>query len=170
VQSDAAVWGGKDLPAADALLVKITTKEGLAGWGEAFGFRAVESAKLAIDDLIAPLRVGRDATQIAPLMLEVQKKLHVFGRGGALTFGMSEVEIALWDIAGKAANAPVCRLLGGGAADLACYASMVRSPMPHWSAPMGGGRSVTVFRALKLHEIKLPAVRAARGSLALTSS
>jgi len=118
VRSDAAVWGDKNLPSADALLLKITTKEGLEGWGEAFGFPAMKSAKLAIDELIAPLCIGRDAAQIAPLMLEVQKKLHVVGRGGALTYGISAVEIALWDIVGKAANAPVCRLLDGGAPDL----------------------------------------------------
>src|SRR5262249_50265462 len=118
-RSDAAAWGDKDLPAADSLLVSVTTDQGLQGWGEAFGFRAVTSAKLAVDELIAPLCIGRDARQIAPLMLEVQKKLHVFGRGGALMYGVSAVDIALWDIAGKAANAPVYRLLGGGRADLA---------------------------------------------------
>ena len=88
-QSDAAAWGDKNLQAADALLVKVTTDQGLEGWGETFGFRAVTTAKLAIDELIAPLCVGQDATQIAPLMLEVQKKLHVFGRAGPLMYGIS---------------------------------------------------------------------------------
>jgi len=60
---------------------------------------------LAIDELIAPLCIGQDATRIAPLMLEVQKKLHIFGRSGPLIYGVSAVDIALWDIAGKAANA-----------------------------------------------------------------
>ena len=50
-------WGDKDLPAAESLLVKVTTDDGLEGWGEAFGFRAVSSAKLAIDELIALSRV-----------------------------------------------------------------------------------------------------------------
>ena len=109
-KSDASAWGDSNLPAADSLLVKVTTDKGLEGWGEAFGFRAVASTKLAVDELIAPLCIGQDATRIGPLMLEVQKKLHVFGRGGALAFGMSAVDIALWDIAGKVANAPVYRL------------------------------------------------------------
>jgi L-alanine-DL-glutamate epimerase-like enolase superfamily enzyme len=52
VYADAA-WGDKNLPAADSLLVKITTDDGLEGWGEAFGFRAVHSAKLAVEELIA---------------------------------------------------------------------------------------------------------------------
>src|SRR6516162_11615857 len=158
----ASAWGDKGLPAADSLLVKVTTDQGLEGWGETFGFRAVPSAKLAIDELIAPLCIGQDATQIAPLMLEIQKKLRVFGRSGPLMYGISAVDIALWDIAGKAANAPVYRLLGGGDADLACYASLVR-----YSDPSIVGANVRRsiddgFRSLKLHEIKLSAVRAAR--------
>jgi L-alanine-DL-glutamate epimerase-like enolase superfamily enzyme len=161
-KSDASAWGDRNLPAADSLLVKVTTDQGLEGWGEAFGFRAVTSAKLAVDELIAPLCVGQDATRIGPLMLEVQKKLHIFGRGGALAYGMSAVDIALWDIAGKVANAPVCRLLGGGVTDIACYASLVRYSDP--SLVRAGVRQAMEagFRTLKLHEIEPSATRAAR--------
>ena len=116
--------GPADLPAVDSLLVKVTTDQGYEGWGEAFGFEAVAVTQRAIDDLIAPLCVGQDAARIAPLMLDVQKKLQVFGRGGPVTHALSAVDIALWDIAGKAADAPLHRLLGGGAADLASYASL----------------------------------------------
>jgi L-alanine-DL-glutamate epimerase-like enolase superfamily enzyme len=161
-KSDASAWGDSNLPAADSLLVKVTTDQGLVGWGEAFGFRAVASAKLAIDQLIAPLCVGQDATRIEPLMLDVQKKLHVFGRAGALAFGISAVDIALRDIAGKAANMPVCRLLGGGAADLPCYASMVRYSDPSLVRASVRQALNAGFGTLKLHEITLPAVRAAR--------
>ena len=106
-RSASSAWGDGNLPAADSLLVKVTTDQGLVGWGEAFGFRAVASARLAVDQMIAPLCLGQDATRIEPLMLDVQRKLHVFGRGGALAFAMSAVDIALWDLAGKAANAYV---------------------------------------------------------------
>src|SRR5260221_6035644 len=162
-KSDASAWGDSNLPAADSLLVKVTTDQGLVGWGEAFGFRAVASAKLAVDQLIAPLCVGQDATRIEPLMLDVQKKLHVFGRAGALAFGISAVDIALWDVAGKAANMPLCRLLGGGAADLPCYASMVRDSDPSLVRSSVRQALNAGFGALKLHEIELSAVRAARG-------
>ena len=161
-KSDASAWGDSNLPAADSLLVKVTTDQGLVGWGEAFGFRAVASAKLAVDQLIAPLCIGQHATRIEPLMLAVQKTLHVFGRGGALAFAISAVDIALWDIAGKAANMPLCRLLGGGATDLPCYASMVRYSDPSLVRSSVRQALNAGFGALKLHEIELSAVRAAR--------
>jgi L-alanine-DL-glutamate epimerase-like enolase superfamily enzyme len=95
-------------------------------------------------------------------MLEVQKKLHVFGRGGALAYGMSAVDIALWDIAGKAANVPVCRLLGGGMTDMRCYASLIRYSEPTLVRAAVREAIEAGFRTLKLHEIELSAIRAAR--------
>lgn len=157
----ARLWGDK-LSAADSLLVRVTTREGIEGWGEAFGYGAVASAKLAVDELIAPLCVGEDATRIVPLMLKVEKKLHVFGRGGPLTFGLSAVDIALWDIAGKIANAPVSQLLGGGLTTMPCYASLA------CYADSGPLRAVVRqavdagFPAIKLHEADMAVIRAAR--------
>jgi L-alanine-DL-glutamate epimerase-like enolase superfamily enzyme len=161
-RSDAAVWGGKNLAAADSLLVKVTTDQGIEGWGEAFGFDAVKSVKLAVEDLIAPICIGQDATQIAPLMLQVQKKLHIFGRNSPLMFGISAIDIALWDIAGKIASTPLYRLLGGGAADLPCYASLVRCSDPALVRTTVRRAIDSGFCNLKLHETELSAVRAAR--------
>lgn len=157
----ASLWGDP-LIAADSLLVKVTTDDGVEGWGEAFGFSAVDSAKLAVDQLITPLCVGRDATRIGPLMLEIQKKLHVFGRGGALTYGLSAVDIALWDIAGKLADAPVSQLLGGGVATMPCYASLACYSDPTL-VRVAVRRAIDAgFAVLKLHEAGMPAIRAAR--------
>ncbi|HLZ65529.1 MAG TPA: mandelate racemase/muconate lactonizing enzyme family protein [Aliidongia sp.] len=162
-QSDAGAWGDKNLGAVDSLLVKITTDEGLVGWGETFGFRAVPAAKLAIDRMIAPACIGQDAAQIAPLMLDVQKKLHIFGRSGPVMYGISAVDIALWDLAGKAANAPVHRLLGGSRKTrLPCYASLIRYTDPARVRTYVRQAIDAGFRSLKLHEIELPAIRAAR--------
>ena len=159
----ASAWGDKGLQVADSLLVKVTTDQGLEGWGETFGFRAVPMAKLAIDKLIAPLCIGRDATQIGPLMLEIQKKLHVFGRSGPLFYGISAIDIALWDICGKAACVPVSRLLGGSSTgDLRCYASMIRYSDSSLVRANVRRALNDGFRVLKLHEIELLAIRAAR--------
>ncbi|MCK8642249.1 mandelate racemase/muconate lactonizing enzyme family protein [Mycobacterium colombiense] len=156
----ASLWGDK-LSAADSLLVKVTTRDGVEGWGEAFGFRAVNSAKLAVDELIAPLCIGQDATRIGALMMEVQKKLHVFGRGGALTYGLSAVDIALWDIAGKLANAPVSQLLGGGVTTMPCYVSLACYSDPSLVRAVVRRTVDAGFQVLKLHESGMSAIRAA---------
>jgi L-alanine-DL-glutamate epimerase-like enolase superfamily enzyme len=162
-QAAASAWGDKGLPIADSLLVRVTTDQGLEGWGETFGFRAVPLAKLAIDELIAPLCIGWDATQIGPVMREVQKKLHIFGRSGPLFYGVSAIDIALWDIVGKAAGLPVHRLLGGsGAADLICYASLIRYSDTALVRANVRRALDSGFHSLKLHEIELSAIRAAR--------
>jgi L-alanine-DL-glutamate epimerase-like enolase superfamily enzyme len=161
-QSAASAWGPKRLHAVDSLLVKVTTDQGLEGWGESFGFTGVPVTQRAVDAVIAPLCVGRDATRIGPLMGEVQDKLAVFGRGGPFTHALSAVDIALWDIAGKAAGAPLHRLLGGGRDDLACYASLdayadaglVRAAV---RKAVNAG-----FSSIKLHERDLLVVRAGR--------
>jgi L-alanine-DL-glutamate epimerase-like enolase superfamily enzyme len=161
--ADEAAWGDKGQAAADSLLVKVIAKNGLVGWGETFGFGVVRSAKAAIDTMIAPLCVGKDATQIASLMLEVQKKLHIFGRGGPVMYGISAVDMALWDLCGRAASISVHRLMGGASASrLPVYASLMRFTDPelvrlHVRKALEAG-----FRHVKLHEIDLPAIRAAR--------
>ncbi|MGH3561521.1 MAG: mandelate racemase/muconate lactonizing enzyme family protein [Mycobacterium sp.] len=157
----AHLWG-KKLSAADSLLVKVTTRSGVEGWGEAFGYGAVDSAKLAVDGLIAPLCIGQDATRIGSLMLEVQKKLHVFGRGGALAYGLSAVDIALWDVVGKLANAPVCQLLGGGATAMPCYASLACYSDPSLVRAVVRQAIDAGFQAVKLHEVDVSAILAAR--------
>jgi L-alanine-DL-glutamate epimerase-like enolase superfamily enzyme len=159
--ADAYLWGDK-LTAEDSLLVKVTTNTGVEGWGEAFGFGAVASAKLAVDELIAPLCIGQDVTRIEPLMLAVQKKLHPYGRGGALTYGLSAIDTALWDIAGKLATAPVSQLLGGGVSDMPCYASLACYSDPSLVRAQVRQAIDDGFRAIKLHEVDLPAIRAAR--------
>jgi L-alanine-DL-glutamate epimerase-like enolase superfamily enzyme len=76
--------------------------------------------------------------------------------------GISAVDIALWDIACKAANAPVHRLLGGGDADLVCYASLVRYSDASIVRASVRRAIDDGFSSLKLHEIKLSAIHAAR--------
>ena len=83
----ASVWGAAGSPAVDSLLVKVTTDHGCEGWGEAFGFLGVPVTQRAIDDLIAPLCIGKDAARVAPLMHELQEKLQVF-RGGSVTLAL----------------------------------------------------------------------------------
>ena len=69
--SDAGVWGKAGLQTVDSLIVSVTTDTGVVGWGETFGFTAIPAVKVAIDSILAPECIGRDATQLAKLSLDL---------------------------------------------------------------------------------------------------
>src|SRR5262245_7388675 len=155
--------GGRARTSIDMLLVRVDTDAGIAGWGEAFGHRIFPATRAAIDTLLGPMCVGRDPGQILALNDDLQRLLHGVGRGGPTIYALSGIDIALWDIAGKAAGLPLYRLLGGSPrADLPAYASLLRygteEAVAHYTEQaLGRG-----YRYLKLHEITVPEVRAAR--------
>ena len=101
----------------DFCLVRVETDQGLVGWGEAFSYNCRSAVAAAVRDMIAPLALGRDAAERERLNGEIQKKLHIFGRFGITAFALSGLDIALWDLAAKAAGAPLHRLLGGARRD-----------------------------------------------------
>ena len=148
------------------LMVKIETDAGVTGWGEAFGHAVNEGTKATLDTLIAPLCIGRDPRAIAPLMRELRQKLHIFGWNGSVLYGISGVDIALWDIAGKLAGLPLHRLLGGAArSELAAYASLMRYTDPAIVAKNAARAVERGYRSVKLHEIDVPQVKAARAAI-----
>jgi L-alanine-DL-glutamate epimerase-like enolase superfamily enzyme len=155
--------GGRARTSIDMLLVRVETDAGITGWGEALGHRIFHATRAAIDTLLGPMCVGRDPGQIAALTDDLQRVLHGVGRNGPTMYALSGIDIALWDIAGKAAGLPLYRLLGGSPrADLPAYASLLRYGAPgavaHYTAQaLGRG-----YRHIKLHEITVPEVKAAR--------
>ncbi|OSJ26653.1 L-alanine-DL-glutamate epimerase [Bradyrhizobium japonicum] len=164
-KSAESAWGRKNAGSADSLLVKVTTEGGIIGWGEAFGFTAIPAVKAAIEQVIAPLCIGLSALNIGSLMLDVQKRLHIFGRSGAIMFGISAIDIALWDILGKATGQPLHRLLGGSpVSELTCYASLVRYTDPQLLVANVDRALADGFSHLKLHEVTVDAVREARNA------
>ena len=123
--------GGQARTSIDMLLVRIDTDAGVSGWGEGFGHRIWPATRAAIDTLIGPLCVGRDATAIAALLDDLQRLLHGVGRTGPVMYALSAIDMALWDIAGKVAQLPLYRLLGGAPrTDLPAYASLLRYNEP----------------------------------------
>ena len=157
------MMAGRARTSIDMLLVRIDTDQGLTGWGEAFGHRIFPATRAAIDTLLGPMCVGRDATQIQAINDDLQRVLHGVGRNGPTIYALSGIDIALWDLAGKAAGLPLYRLLGGGArVDLPAYASLLRygaaDAVKHYTAQaLDRG-----YRHIKLHEITVPEVKAAR--------
>jgi L-alanine-DL-glutamate epimerase-like enolase superfamily enzyme len=115
--------------------------------------------------VVAPHLVGRDAAGFAPLLDELRYKLHLFGRNGTVNFALSGVEIALWDLWGKSTAQPVHALLGGARRlRFQAYASL----MPYRDAERVGEITAKAvaegYPAVKLHEIDVPQVRAARSA------
>ena len=152
--------------ALDFCLVRVDTDAGITGWGEAFSYSCRRATAAAVRDMIAPIAVGRDAADIAGLHAEIQKRLHIFGRFGITAFALSGLDIALWDIAGKAAGKPLHALLGGARRErLDCYASLLRYADASLVAHYCGQAVGEGFGAIKLHEVSEPVIAAARAAV-----
>jgi L-alanine-DL-glutamate epimerase-like enolase superfamily enzyme len=152
--------------ALDFCLVRVETDEGLVGWGEAFSYSCRSAVAAAVRDMISPIALGKDPRDISGLHLEIQKRLHIFGRFGIAAFALSGLDIALWDIAGKVAGKPLHALLGGAKRErLGCYASLLRYAEPKLAAQYAARAVDAGFGAVKLHEVSEPAIAAARAAV-----
>ncbi|HXP30533.1 MAG TPA: mandelate racemase/muconate lactonizing enzyme family protein [Stellaceae bacterium] len=158
--------GGAPWRTMDTQLLRVETDAGLTGWGEAFGFGACPATKTATERLVAPLAIGRDPRDIAALMTELARKLHNFGRNGPVSFALSGLDIALWDIAGKIAGAPLHRLLGGsGKGRVPAYASLLRYGAADLVARNAAAAVERGYRQIKLHEIGIAEIAAGRRAI-----
>jgi L-alanine-DL-glutamate epimerase-like enolase superfamily enzyme len=112
--SGGTVEGGwaKELTPEDNVhtIVEVLTDAGLVGVGSTFTSRALVAAATG---LLRPLLIGERADE--PARVSEKLRQHTFwqGRGGAVEHAISGIDIALWDLFGKATGQPVARLLGG---------------------------------------------------------
>jgi L-alanine-DL-glutamate epimerase-like enolase superfamily enzyme len=159
------LFAGRPRESVATLLVRVETNDGVIGWGEAFSHAAWQPTATALTEVVAPLALGRDECAIEALTLDIQKTLHLFGRSGPFIYALSGLEIALWDIAGKVAGRPVHALLGGARRGvLPAYASLPRYTDPAAVARVTAAAVAKGYRAVKLHEIGVEQVRAARAA------
>jgi D-galactarolactone cycloisomerase len=98
-----------------ATLLEILTDEGITGWGEAFaqGLEPPEISAVVIDKALRPLLIGADPLDTEVLWHRMYHMTRDYGRKGSVVSGISAVDIALWDLAGKFHEVPVYKLLGG---------------------------------------------------------
>ena len=149
----------------DALFVRVDTDAGVTGWGEAFGYAAGPVTTAALTRIVAPLAVGRDANDIAALMGDLWFRTKGMSRNGPVAFALSGLDIALWDIKGKVAGAPVWRLLGGASRPrVQAYASLMRLGPEH-VGKVAADAAARGYRHIKLHEHSVEAVAAARAAV-----
>lgn len=164
-QSDAKpVWAFTSAPknTFDTLFVKLETDTGLVGWGEAFSRTEDRSLKSLIETRILPLVLGEEARCIGKIKHKLEYGLQNFGRVGPTMYGISAIDIALWDIAGKAAGAPLVDLIGGPFAnEVEVYASLLRYDSEERVAAAVTRAIGEGYRYIKLHEIRFPEIAAA---------
>lgn len=107
----------------DALIVKITTDAGIIGWGEVDGCPSVTKAIIDAPyshTMVTGLRsllIGENPLDTARLWAKMYRATIFYGRGGAVLQAMAGIDIALWDIKGKALDKPIVELLGGAMRD-----------------------------------------------------
>lgn len=114
-----------DYPAIEIVIVEVVTSDGITGFGEGLARRGAAAYARFIDEVLTPRLIGRDPADRRALWKAMRAPLS--GRpGGQIVEALSAIDIALWDIAGKAAGEPVHKLLGGmGRTEVAAYASSI---------------------------------------------
>src|SRR5262245_25055466 len=156
-------FAGLRFPSMDHLLVEVETDAGISGWGEGFGHSIIPVTKSALESYVGPWFIGKEATDIAALHREAAQAFHIFGRNGPVVYAHSAIDIAVWDIVGKRAGLPLCDLLGGARRkEVRAYASLLRYATPGTVAKLCSTMVERGFSHIKLHEIGVEQVRAAR--------
>jgi D-galactarolactone cycloisomerase len=128
-------------------LVAVYTDQGLTGWGSAFTNDVLVEGALRV---LEPLIIGENPLEPERISEKLNANTFWMGRGGSITHTISGIDIALWDILGKATGQPVGRLLGGRYRERVLpYASLLmQEPEPlaaHLRAVQAQG-----FRAFKI--------------------
>lgn len=97
------------------VLVKVTTDDGIVGWGECIAMwpEACRAVALVITEGLLPVLKGMSATDTASAWQTMRRHVWWYGEGGVASLAISGVDMALWDIAGKAAGKPLYQMLGG---------------------------------------------------------
>ena len=107
----------------DAVLIKVETSEGITGWGEAHAGRAPGAVAQLANTTLKTLALGMDAFDVVGVWAKIYKmQLGSHGMGAGCAIAMSGLDMALWDIRGKAMGAPLYRLLGGTKKSIPAYA------------------------------------------------
>ena len=91
-------------------LITVITDEGLTGLGSVFTNDDLVKSALAV---LEPLYLGENALEPERVSEKLHQNMFWLGRGGSITHAISGIDIALWDLLGKATGQPVGRLLGG---------------------------------------------------------
>lgn len=110
----------------DTVIVKVLTESGLVGWGESHHGRAPGTVAHLIGTTLKQLILGMDASDVVGIWSRIYKmQLGSHGMGAGTSLAMSGIDMALWDIRGKAVGWPLYKLLGGRSRPIPAYAGGV---------------------------------------------
>ena len=156
------LFAGKPRTHVEMFLVRVATDDGVVGWGEAYG-SSTPLLPTIFETWIKHVAIGQDAAD-PELTARLERVFHGFGRSGPMIHVLSGLDIALWDVRGKLARAPVVALLGGARrpkveayASLLQYGGVIEQVRRNVARALERG-----YRHIKLHERTADAVAAAR--------
>lgn len=117
----------------ELITATVRTSDGVEGTGYTYtGGKGGHAIAAMIRHDLAPMLKGRNADEIDALYDAMQWHVHYVGRGGVASFAISAVDIALWDVRGKASNKPL-RVMSGNAGKTAaayCGGIDLNFPLP----------------------------------------
>ncbi len=109
----------------------VTLSDGRIGTGYTYtGGRGGGAIRTMIDDDLAPFLTGQDPANIETLYEEMQWHMHYVGRGGILSFAISAVDIALWDLRCQSLAQPLWKVAGGASDRCKAYAGGIDLAFP----------------------------------------
>jgi L-alanine-DL-glutamate epimerase-like enolase superfamily enzyme len=139
--------GGTDPNVQYNTLVEVLTDSGLSGLGSCYTTRPLVEGALK---LLEPLVVGQSALEPERIAETMRQSTFWLGRGGAVEHAISGLDIALWDLWGKALGQPVSRLLGGNYRQrIKPYASILFDDPPRLAEKLAA-QLARGFRAIKM--------------------
>jgi len=98
----------------DLVTATVSLADGTEGTGYTYtGGTGGEAIVAMIDHDLAPFLIGQDAENVEALHDAMQWRIHYVGRGGIASFAISAIDIALWDLRGKARGEPLWKMAGG---------------------------------------------------------
>ena len=139
--------GGTDPNVQYNTLVEVVSDEGLVGLGSCYTTRQLVEGSL---ELLKPFLIGQSALEPERVSESLRQSMFWLGRGGSVEHTISGLDIALWDLWGKALGQPVSKLLGGNYRDrIKPYASMLFDDPPRLAEKIQQ-QIARGFRAIKM--------------------
>lgn len=134
------------------VLVEVSTDEGITGYGEAVPFTH-GTISAFIEQQLKPLLVGKNPMYVEGLWDVMYRQRFGHGIKGISIYALSAVEVALWDIIGKARNLPIYEMIGGLCRDkIKAYASLMTYRKPEDVAEISLRWVEEGYKAVKIHQ------------------